>query len=117
MGLHARAAYGRNLLTTDSGQHDEDLVDLSVTHGGTLGALAGYFWDRFDREVRSGSASVIHEATVINLSFAGAELDTGTRTADYWWIKIRLRRRFADSADTALSADRYSGRDMTCNGA
>jgi predicted porin len=122
MGFHASAAYGRNLLTTDGGQHDEDLVDLSVTYGGTLGdfrlgAVAGYFWDRFDREVLSGSASVIHEPTGINLSFASAELDTGTRTADYWWTKIGLRRSVFDFGDTALSADYYSGRDMTRNGA
>lgn len=122
MGFHASAAYGRNLLTTDSSQHDEDLFDLSLTYGGTLGdfrlgAAVGYFWDRFDREVVSGSASVLHQPTGLNLSFASAELDTGSRTADYWWTKVGIRRSLFALGDTAFSVDYYAGRDMTINGA
>ena len=121
-GFHASAAYGRNILTTDSSQHDEDLFDLSLTYGGRLGdfqlgAAAGYFWDRFDREIVSGSAAVIHQPTGLNLSFAAGELDTGSRTADYWWTKAGLRRDLFDIGDTAVSLDYYSGRDMTVAGA
>jgi predicted porin len=122
MGLHASVAYGRNLLTTDGDQHDEDLFDVSLTYGGglgdfRLGGAVGYFWDRFDREILSGSASMIHEPTGLNFSFASGELDTGARTADYWWAKVGLRRGFFSIGDTALSVDYYSGSDMTRNGA
>jgi hypothetical protein len=122
MGFHASAAYGRNILTTDSSQHDEDLFDLALTYGGQLGdfqvgAAAGYFWDRFDREILSGSAAVIHQPTGVNLSFAAGELDTGSRTADYWWTKAGLRRDLFAIGDTAVSVDYYSGRDMTVAGA
>jgi predicted porin len=122
MGFHASAAYGRNLLTTDSSQHDEDLFDVSLTYGGAvgdfrLGGAVGHIWDRFDREILSGSAAVIHEPTGLNLSFASAELDTGDRTADYWWTKIGIRRDVFGIGDTAISADYYSGADMTVNGA
>jgi hypothetical protein len=121
-GFHASAAYGRNLLTTDGTQQDEDLFDVSLTYGAALdefrlGGSVGYFWDRFDREILSGSASVLHEPTGLNLSFASAELDTGDRTADYWWVKAGLRRDFFSFGDTALSVDYYAGSDMTRRGA
>lgn len=121
-GFHASAAYGRNLLTTDGTQHDEDLFDVSLTYGGAiddfrLGGAVGYFWDRFDREVLSGSASVLHEPTGLNLSFASAELDTGDRTADYWWVKLGLRHDVFSIGETAISADYYAGSDMTRRGA
>lgn len=122
MGFHASAAYGRNLLTTDSAQTDEDLFDLSLTYGAAvgdfrLGGAVGYFWDRFDREIVSGSASVLHQPTGLNLSFASAALDTDDRTADYWWAKLGLRRDLFAFGETAFSVDYYAGNDMTRRGA
>lgn len=81
-GLHASAAYGRNILTTSSAEHDEDLFDLSLTCGADLGdfklgAAAGYFWNSFDREAYGGSAAVLHAPTGLNLSLAAGGLDRG----------------------------------------
>lgn len=120
-GLRAGAAYGRNIFTTAQGQSDEDLFDLSLSYAGDmgdfrLGAGAGYFWDRFDREILSGSASVLHRPTGLNASFASAELDDGARTSDYWWAKAGLRRNFFGVGDTALSIDYYSGREIAAAG-
>lgn len=123
-GVHASAAYGRNLLTTDSSQHDENLYDVSLTYGGAvsdfrLGGAVGYFFDRFEREILAGSGSVFHEPTGLNVSIAGARADLGTsnRTADYVYTKAGLRRDFFPIGDTAMSIDYYSGDDMTVNGA
>ena len=120
-GLRASVAYGRNILTTDSSQHEEDLYDVALTYAQTFGDFSvgtgvGYFWDRFDREIVSGSAAAIHVPTGLNLAFASGELDTGTRTADYWWLKAGLRRDLLGIGDTAVSVDYYDGDDMVRSG-
>lgn len=121
-GLHASAAYGRNILTTNSDEHEEDLFDVSLTYGDELGdfsvgAAAGYYWNSFDREVFGGSAAVLHKPTGLNLALAAGGLDRGTGPdAVYGYVKLGLKRDLFDFGQTAVSLDYYAGDDIATNG-
>jgi hypothetical protein len=117
-GFHASAAYGRNLLTTNSDEHNEDLFDISVTYGDQfgdlqLGAAAGYYWNSFNREAFGGSAAVLHTPTGLSLSLAAGGLtrDSGPDAA-YGYAKLGLTRDLFDFGSSAVSLDYYMGDDI-----
>lgn len=121
-GFGASAAYGRNLLTTNSDEHDENLYDLSLTYGGefgdfSLGAAGGYYWNSFDREAYGGSAAVLHRPTGLSLSAAGGGLQRGTGAdATYGYVKLGLTRELFGFGRTAASVDYYNGSDIAAEG-
>lgn len=122
MGLGATAAYGRNLLTTNNAETDEDLFDIALTYGGQtedfrFGAAVGYFWDRFDREIAAGSASVLHKSTGLSFSVAAGALDTDNApTASYAYGKLGLTRDILSVGRSAVSIDYYDGEDIATAG-
>ena len=120
-GFSAAAAYGRELLTTRDNVREDDLFDLSLTYGDQLGdfqlgAGLGYFWDRDDREVLSGSGSVLHVPTGLNLTVASARVDIDRDDPHYWYVKAGIRRDLFDFGSTAVSLDYYAGDDIVRDG-
>lgn len=121
-GLHASAAYGRNLLTTNSDEHEEDLFDVSLTYGDELGdfrvgAAAGYYWNSFDREAFGGSAAALHGPTGLSLNLAAGGLDRdGGRDSAYGYGKLGLTRDPFDFGRSAVSLDYYIGDDIAASG-
>jgi len=120
-GFSAAAAYGRELITTRDHVREDDLFDLSATYGEAigdfqLGAGLGYFWDRDDREILSGSASVLHLPTGLNLTIASATLDIDRNHPQYWYVKGGIRRDIFACGATAFSFDHYAGDDIVRDG-
>jgi hypothetical protein len=121
-GFHASAAYGQNLLTTNSDEHGEDLFDLSITYGDSfgdfsVGAAAGYYWNSFDREAFGGSAAMLHEPTGLSLAVAAGGLQRdGGPDAAYGYIKLGLTRDLFAFGRSAVSLDFYAGDDIAAAG-
>lgn len=120
-GFGAAVAYGRELLTTRDNVRDDDLFDLALTYGDQLGdfqlgAGLGYFWDRDDREILSGSGSVLHVPTGLNLTVASASVDIDRDDPHYWYVKAGIRRDLFAFGSTAVSLDYYTGDDIVRDG-
>ena len=120
-GLGASIAYGRQSLTENAELRDQDQFDSAITYGDTLGdyrvgAGAGYFWDQNDREVYSGSASVLHQVIGVNVTVAAGQLDSGSRTAGFLYGKLGYLRDFTGLGDSAFSIDYYLGNDIVVDG-
>jgi hypothetical protein len=119
------AAFGRNLLSSNSDVRDENLVDASLNYARTYDAYqvqasVGYNW----REgvagadavsIWGGSGSVLHRPTGLNLSLSAATADA-TGDPSYWYGKLGLLRRLVAWGDTAMSVDYYSGSDFGLGG-
>jgi hypothetical protein len=119
------AAFGRNLLSSNSDVRDENLVDASLNYARTYDAFqvqasVGYNW----REgvagadavsIWGGSGSVLHRPTGLNLSLSAATADA-TGDPSYWYGKLGLLRRLVAWGDTAMSVDYYSGSDFGLGG-
>ena len=121
-GFSAALAYGRELLTTRDDVREDDLFDLSLTYGDQLGdfqlgAGLGYFWDRNDREILSGSGAVLHVPTGLNLTVASARVDIDRDNPNYYYVKAGIRRDLFAFGSTAFSLDYYTGDDIVRDGA
>ena len=118
------AAYGRNLLSDDSDTRDANLFDASLTYANTYNdaveveAGFGYNWqegvsDGPDVNSWGGSASVLHQPSGLNFTFAaGTEDAGGGDNSNYWYTKLGLLRDFVGWGATAASVDYYQGADF-----
>ena len=118
------AAYGRNLLSDDSDTRDANLFDASLTYANTYNdaveveAGFGYNWkegvsDGADVNSWGGSASVLHQPSGLNFTFAaGTEDAGGGDNSNYWYTKLGLLRDFVAWGATAASVDYYQGADF-----
>ena len=118
------AAYGRNLLSDDSDTRDANLFDASLTYANTYNdaveveAGFGYNWqegvsDGPDVNSWGGSASVLHQPSGLNFTFAaGTEDAGGGDNSNYWYTKLGLLRDFVAWGATAASVDYYQGADF-----
>jgi hypothetical protein len=118
------AAYGRNLLSDDSDTRDANLFDASLTYANTYNdaveveAGFGYNWkegvsDGPDVNSWGGSASVLHQPSGLNFTFAaGTEDAGGGDNSNYWYTTLGLLRDFVAWGATAASVDYYQGADF-----
>ena len=118
------AAYGRNLLSDDADTRDANLFDASLTYANTYNdaveveAGFGYNWkegvsDGPDVNSWGGSASVLHQPSGLNFTFAaGTEDAGGGDNSNYWYTKLGLLRDFVAWGATAASVDYYQGADF-----
>jgi hypothetical protein len=67
-----------------------------------------------DRERLSGSATLFHNPTGLNLNVAAGSLRDGPNFA---WVRAGWRRDFFDVGTTSLSVDYYNGTDFLSQGA
>ena len=118
------AAYGRNLLSDDADTREANLFDASLTYANTYNdaveveAGFGYNWqegvsDGPDVNSWGGSASVLHQPSGLNFTFAaGTEDAGGGDNSNYWYTKLGLLRDFVAWGATAASVDYYQGADF-----
>ncbi len=122
-GFTAAAAFGRNLLSDDPDVREQNIFDGSLTYANTFGdfetkAGIGYYWQDNDGAQWGGSASVLHEPTGLNGTFAFGDRDPDEGDAgSYWYGKLGvLRPALINWGPTAVSLDYYSGSDFGLDG-
>lgn len=112
-GFVLSMALGNEALRDDG----EVNADVAVTHEADLGDFRvasglGYRWQT-DTEIVSGSASVYHEPTGLNLTGAfGFERNGG----EYDYLKLGLRRQVWAIGDMAVSVDWYRSKNISVDG-
>ncbi|MEQ1942765.1 hypothetical protein ABMA32_10145 [Mesorhizobium sp. VNQ89] len=112
-GFVASASYGENAL----GDNDTALADVALRYNNTFddfkvsGAIA-YAWQENDVEIVDGSASILHQPSGINLTFAVGSQDNGAKVGRYAYGKLGLLRDYVELGPTALVADYYYGEDI-----
>jgi hypothetical protein len=116
----AAVAFGRDLLSDDADERDQNIFDAALTYGTTydngveVAAGIGYNWQDSDSSIWGGSASALHQPTGLNLTLAAGQRngdDSGDAT--FWYGKLGLIRPFLPAVgDTAMSIDYYSGDDF-----
>ncbi len=116
-GFVASASYGEDAL----GDNDTALADIALRYNNTFedfkvsGAIA-YAWQENDVEIVDGSASILHEPTGLNFTFAAGSQDNGTKVGNYAYGKLGLLRDYVEIGPTALAVDYYYGEDIAAVG-
>jgi hypothetical protein len=119
-GFVVSASYGQNVLV----EADEaEVYDIALRWNGDAGDFtiqtAIAYAEEIepvapDRERLSGSATLFHNPTGLNLSVAAGSLRDGPNFA---WVRAGWRRDFFDVGTTSLSVDWYNGSDFLSQGA
>lgn len=114
-GFSAAASYGRNVLAEDD---DRNYYDFALRWSGTQGdfalaAAAGYAWEdegNTTNERYSGSFSLMHEPTGLNLSgSAGGDPDGGS----YGFVRAGWTYDLTSHGLTAFAISYYEGSDLS----
>lgn len=111
-GFTLSAAYGQEVIADGD---DDDYYDFALRYANVFGdfeteAGVGYGFAGDDVETLSGSASVMHTPTGLNLTVAAGEEDQdGGDSLSYGYIKAGLQRDFFAFGATAFSVDYYGG--------
>jgi hypothetical protein len=118
-GLVFSTSYGENVLVESD---EAEYYDVAVRWNGDAGdftiqtALA-YGWEdepvAEDRERLSGSATLFHNPTGLNLNVAAGSLRDGPSFA---WVRAGWRTDVFEVGTTSLSVDYYSGSDFLSQG-
>lgn len=108
-GLVFSAAIGNEVLR-ENGRAN---ADVALTYEQDLGTYkfasgVGYSWQS-DSRILSGSMSVVHKPSRINLTIALGGQDDG---GDFNYAKLGTVRSFWPVGDTAMSVDYYQGNDI-----
>ncbi|MBL8576152.1 MAG: hypothetical protein JNK47_02915 [Mesorhizobium sp.] len=116
-GFVASASYGENVL----GDNDTALADIALRYDNTFdafkvsGAIA-YAWQENDVVIVDGSASILHEPSGLNFTFAAGSQDNGAKVGQYVYGKLGLLRDYIELGPTALTLDYYHGEDIAAAG-
>lgn len=118
-GFVVSTSYGRNVLVETD---DAEVYDLALRWNGDAGdftiqtALAyaeEIEPDGPDRERLSGSATLFHNPTGLNLNVSAGSLRDGPQ---YAWVRAGWRTDLFDVGTTSLSVDWYKGSDFLTQG-
>lgn len=116
-GFSFAAAYGRNLLSSDSDIRDINQYDAAIRYENKFDAFQikggiGYAANDDDLTTWAGSVSALHNATGINGTLAMGTRDNDGQSGEYYYGKLGMLRDFVSWGATAMSVDYYHGEDI-----
>lgn len=115
-GFTFAVAHGQNVLNDDDDNLYTDLAGLYERETDAYSFMAGIgvSWIGTTFENLSGSASVLHKSSGVNLTIASGRTDD---IGSYGYVKAGILRDFVTAGATAFSLDYYLGDDISEQGA